>query len=181
MTELLPHIWIGFSSLLLPALVVVIVVGALSAVLLRLMLPTPSREGATLVVGLSFCGYIIGAIAGNSESAMSQAIITGFIGILSGLVAYVHVKETTKASGLRTQASVALVAMLIALLMGLIVGGAYKRRFESYRVAIENYKIYYKEFAIPLCLAERKHVLEGNAEPSISSACQSVELGLKPR
>jgi len=178
--ELLTHFLVGVQYLLFPAFAIVALVAAPAALVLRHFAPVAHREGTVLLVGLSFCGYVVGVIAGNSESAVAQTVITGVIGLLAGLVAYVHTKETTKAAGLRTMASIGLVSLLIALLLGLIAGGAYKRRFEPYKQAKDRYNVYFKEFAIPLCLAEKKQALTGKVVETPSTACPTLELGIRP-
>jgi len=179
--EVLPHFWAGVQFLLLPGLVVTLFVVLPASFALKRLSPVTLREGVILLTGLAFCGYIVGVIGGNSEAPIAQTIVTGVIGVIAGLVAYVHTKETTKTTGLRTMASLGLVALLMALLLGLIAGGAYKRRFEPYKQAAERYNIYFKQLAIPLCLEERKLLLAGKPAQSVHSACPSVDQGIAVR
>ena len=178
MSVLLSHYWVGVQFLLLPGFVIVGIVALPTAIMLRRIAPVTLREGTILLVGLSSCGYITGVIAGNSQSPIAQTIVTGLIGLLGGLVAYIHTRETTRASGLRTTASLALVSLLISLLLGLIVGGSYKAYHESYKGPAERYLIYFKEVLIPICLEEKKLALAGNVKSNVSTACQSIENGL---
>lgn len=172
------HFWVGVQYLLLPGLVISACTAVPASFLLKRFSPISFREGSTLLTGLAFCGYIVGVIGGNSESPIAQSILTGIIGLIAGLVAYVHAKETSKTTGLRTMASLGMIVLLLALLLGLIAGGSYKQRFEPYKKATERYNIYFKELAIPLCLEERKLLLASKPVNSEHSACPSVDIGI---
>jgi hypothetical protein len=172
--EFLQHLLAGLSHLLLPATATVALVGIPSAIALRCLAPDTFREGTILI-----CGYIVGAIGGNSESPVAQTLLSGILGLMAGLVAYVHVREDFRTSGVRTLASLSFMTLLVALLLGLVAGAAYKRRFEPYKQARDRYNVYFKSLAIPLCLEESKLALKGTPASAPSSACEAVEEGIQ--
>ncbi|ADX45982.1 hypothetical protein Acav_2070 [Paracidovorax avenae ATCC 19860] len=95
------------------------------------------------------------------------------IGLITGLVAYVHTKDSMKSQGLRTFSSIALIALLSAILLGLLIGGVYKKRFEVAQKSEERYAIYFTQLAIPLCLEEQKRLIAGGELKT--NMCAAVE------
>lgn len=180
MIDVLTHSLAGVQRLLLPALAVVALVAGAASYVLRLVSPVQFREGSILLVGLAFCGYLTGVIGGNSVSPIAPTIVTGIVGLLGGLVAYVHTRETSKALGLRTLASIGLIALLLALTLGLIVGASYKRAFDDFARANERYGVYFKDYLIPRCLEERK-VVPAAAPAASSPACLQIDTALATR
>ncbi|RSZ32755.1 MULTISPECIES: hypothetical protein [unclassified Variovorax] len=152
----------GMLYLYLPGLAVVSIVALPAALALGRLSPTPWKESSILIVGLSFCGYVVGVVAGNSRSPITETLLTAMIGLMTGLVAYVHAKESVKTQGLRTLSSVALIALLSAMVLGLLIGGTYKKRFDAYQKEEERYGIYFSQLVIPLCLEEQKRLIAGS-------------------
>lgn len=177
MNELLGHVLAGSHRLLLPAIAVVTLVGGVASFTLRLVSPVQFREGAILLVGLTFCGYLTRVIGGNSASPIAPTVVTGIVGLIGGLVAYVHTRETSKALGLRSLASIGLIALLLALTLGLIVGASYKRSFDDFARANDRYNVYFKEYLIPRCLEERKLAGTGALAPPLP-ACSQIDTAL---
>ncbi|CAN7592496.1 hypothetical protein LJR161_004343 [Variovorax paradoxus] len=170
---------LGLLYLYLPGVLVVSVVALPSSLALGRLSPTPWKESSILVVGLSFCGYVVGVVAGNSRSPITETLLTAMIGLMMGLVAYVHTKETAKSQGLRTLSSIGLIALLSAMVLGLLIGGTYKKRFDAYQKSEERYAIYFNQLVIPLCLEEQKRLIAGGEVKT--NMCAAIEAAFAAR
>jgi hypothetical protein len=179
MSPVLQHFLVGLQYLIAPGVVISFAVLVPSLLLARRLTPGPHRELAPLLFALSVCGYIIGVIAGNSAVPIAQTVVTGLLGLMAGIVSYVHTKESNKTLGVRTTASIGFISLLLSLFLGLNLGAAYKKRFEPFQSAQERYNVYFKEYAVPLCLEERKLAAAGKPTDAGQAACQVLEAGIR--
>lgn len=172
---MLDHAIVGLQLLLLPGFFVALVLAIPTLAVLRRSSRVSTFDGGLLMFSLAMCGYLLGAIGGNSTSPVAAPIITGLVGFIGTLVAVLHGKDTEGDTSLRPVASVGLVVLICAIFVGLIIGGAYQRRFDppapdphaAHREAVVS------GYWIPYCLEEAKRVLEGQI-PRASDECRRL-------
>lgn len=125
-------------ELALPLLGIVIILFAASLVILRLLTRQKVWRFAPFLFAFGILGGVPGAIAGASQEPIVGAMLTGLLGIVSALLAYLFSKES--ASDYHPVIPFAVILMVTSALGGLSIGGIRKAKFDNFDREFAIYK-----------------------------------------
>lgn len=164
-------IYAVIAEIALPVLGVVFVMALATALVMKAIIPGRIRQFVPFVVALAFLGGVPGVIAGASQEPIVGAMLTGLLGIVSALLAYLFSKESLQEW--RPVVPFALVAMLVCALGGLTIGGIRKAKFDQFDREWALYKSELENLSFPVEKEERLMYLRQKyraAEPAATPA-----------
>jgi hypothetical protein len=136
------------QRLILPILGLVF---ALSALLIgiaqRSAKGSNQQGGFALIVAFSLLGGVAGLITGNSREPIAGPLLTGLLGVITALLAYLFSSEALRTY--RPYIPFLMMALMLNSLVGLSVGAGYRKQFEvadrEYKEYLLNYERVYLE------------------------------------
>jgi len=110
-----------------------------------------------------FLGSITGIIAGVSQESIVSALLTGLLGVISSLLAYLLGKESL--IEWRPVIPVALTLLLLSTLAGLTMGSIYKKERTEYERAYARRMMLYEKVDLEVCKEGQLRKLRGDPMP----------------
>lgn len=127
---LLKSLLVALQELFLPVVLASTCLAGFFIVLARLTI-RQKREGLTpFLLAFGFLGGVSGLMAGASRESLVGALLTGLLGLLSGLLSYLFGKDTLKEW--RPFIPYSIIVLVLSALAGVSIGGTYKAKWESF-------------------------------------------------
>lgn len=141
------ELWFSFQAMFLP-----VIAGTLAIGLLVLLVSTITRrmwrEDAPFLFGFAFLGSISGLVAGVSREPIVGALLTGLLGLMSGLLSYMFTLD--RLEKWRPIIPYTIVVLMLATLYGLSVGGLTKKRWDGYQQTYAVWLIEHERVHVPV-------------------------------
>lgn len=134
------------GELFLPILVATMVVAAIGAAILRIDGGGPLRSNLAFLLAFAALGAVPGLIAGWSREPVTGALLTGLLGLLSAMLAYLFGKESL--ASFRPVIPVLILVLLFGAVAGLGIGGIKKKEWDQYERAYTDYRAKHDQQAI---------------------------------
>jgi predicted neutral ceramidase superfamily lipid hydrolase len=143
-----------WNDLVAPLLVAVVVLVILILIASRLALKKITLQQSLLVIAFALLGGISGTIAGASSEPIVGAMLTAILGVVSAALSFLLGKDSVAA--LRDFLPFVIIGLILAALAGLVVGRAYKVRWDEYEVAMKKHMLEYEQVYIPITVKTRQ-------------------------
>jgi uncharacterized membrane protein len=125
-------------ELALPLLGIVIILFSAGLIILRLLTREKVGSFGPFLFAFAILGGVAGAIAGASQEPIVGAMLTGLLGIVSALLAYLFSKESAR--DYHPVIPFAVILMVTSALGGLSIGGIRKTKFDNFDREFAIYK-----------------------------------------
>lgn len=146
----------GVRALILPTLACCLIVVGLLAVLIVKSRPRVGIGPSVIfVTSFAMIGAVAGVIAGATMESIVGAVLAAILGLISSLLTYLFGKTTLRLW--RPIIPLAIIALLMATLGGLVVGGSRRNQIMNDDVLEAKDKFEFENRSIPV---ERAHLLE---------------------
>ena len=148
------NIYLGFLTLVAPIAILVLTVGVLlSGVLYIFWKKIPFYLIFVFTVAFSLIGAVAGEIAGASMEAIVGAALTAILALVSTLLAYLFGQASLRVW--RPVIPIAIIALLISTLCGLVIGGSWRTRNMNEKQRIELKIFEHEQVVVPAWREER--------------------------
>ncbi|MGL6242293.1 hypothetical protein [Pseudomonas sp.] len=159
----LSDLWHALAGLFVPVVLVTTALGLGALLTVRLTKHTFIPGQRAFIVAFGFLGSITGIIAGVSQQSIVSALLTGLLGVISSLLAYLLGKESLVEW--RPVIPVALILLLLSTLAGLTMGSIYKKDRTEYERAYARRIMLYEKVDLEICKEELLRKLRGETFP----------------
>lgn len=153
---MLESVLAALQLLFAPILLVVAFLGLVFVVAARVTQSPPTKGYAAFLLCFGLLGGVAGLIAGVSRESIVGALLTGLLGVISGLLSYLFGKDSLKQW--RHYIPFAIMFLVISALAGLSVGGIYKARWEVFDRKNKKHLLEYEK--VYLEVLKEKELLE---------------------
>lgn len=155
-------------ELALPLFIAVTVVSAAAAISLKLSTKAAVAAFVPFLFAFAFVGGVPGMIAGSSQEPIVGGVLTGLLGIISALLAYLFGKESLQEW--RPIIPFAMMSMIVSAMIGLTVGSIYKAKMTDYEREYTEYKSELENLYFPVererrLMALRQESASGGGAP----------------
>lgn len=149
----------GMLVLALPILLcVAFIIGITSVILWRIRPRVGLLQSLSFITAFAMIGGVSGVIAGASMEAIVGGVLTAILGIVSSLLTWLFGKETLRMW--RPVIPLALIALLMSTLAGLIVGGARRAQVIADGIKAESVKFETQNIYGPAELDRRRAIMK---------------------
>lgn len=165
----------GLVTLVAPALFVAIMLAAAMAWLVR---AAGARTGFLLsfvfILAFALVGVVSGAVAGWTLEGIVGAVLAAVLGMVSSLLAYLFGKETLRAW--RPVIPLAIAALLISTLVGLVLGGSRRSQVMNQADSIAREKAEFERVYLPVEAQRRSAIMKRCIDES-ANATEAADCG----
>lgn len=140
-------------ELFFPVIAVITLLGGIFVAAARFTQSPPTRGYAVFLLCFGFLGGVTGLIAGVSRESIVGGLLTGLLGIISALLAYLFSKESLKQW--HHYIPYAIMLLVISSLAGLTIGGIYKTKWESFDRDYKKWLLEYEKVYLEVLKEER--------------------------
>jgi hypothetical protein len=117
-----------------------------------------SGQSVLLAAGFGMLGGISGAIAGSSREALIGALISGVLGISTGVMSYAYSKEGNER--LSSLMPILIFMLLFNTIVGLATGQSWRKKWDSYDIKLADYRSDYDQVYVPVTAHIRQKVFD---------------------
>ncbi|HET9638301.1 MAG TPA: hypothetical protein VFP12_03765 [Allosphingosinicella sp.] len=157
-------IYATVTEVAIPLVIVIAAVSLLTWLAMRFTIRGQVSKFLPFVIALACLGAVPGEVAGASFEPIVGAMLTGLLGIVSALLAYLFSKDSLQEW--RPVIPFALIAMLICALGGLTIGGIRKAQFDQFDREWAIYRSELENLSFPVEKEERLiHIRRKYGEP----------------
>ncbi|MGB3212975.1 MAG: hypothetical protein WBB19_19895 [Desulforhopalus sp.] len=149
----------GLKYLYGPLVVFLAITSLLFSLIAKKSAPKTPIGGISFIIAFGFLGSITGLIAGVSQEPIISAMLTGLLGLISALLAYLLGKESLKEW--RPIIPLGMIFLMVGTLFGLSCGGTYKFKRADYNKDYSRRLLLYEKVDLEVCKQERLMRLRG--------------------
>lgn len=168
--------FVGFKYLYGPLFIFLMALSFLFNFTAKKYFPVRPSGSLSFMISFGLLAGISGLVAGVSQTPIVSALLTGLLGLISGLIAYLLGKESL--IEWRPIVSLSMIFLMLSTLAGLSLGGTYKFHItDPYKNAYAKRLLLYEKVDLEVCKQIRMMRLEGKSVPQeyVEESCPQEE------
>lgn len=143
------------AHLLLPIAVVTILLSIAAALVASTTSNQPIDSMLLYLSPFAWLGGVTGVVAGASHEAIVGAFVTGMLTVVAGLFSFMFAKDAL--SEWRPVLAIAVVLLSVNAVIGLALGGIYKKDWEGYERERAIWTTQFEKVHIPTMAVQRRY------------------------
>lgn len=173
--EFYANFWFGVTTLVVPTLIMAVLLALVFAGLAKL---ARARIGLLMsfnfILAFALVGSVSGVVAGWTLEAIVGAVLAAVMGLVSSMLAYLFSRDTLRAW--RPVIPLAIGALLVSTLIGLVLGGSWRSQVLNMKEAAERAKIHFEKIYVPSELQRRSALIKRCIDES-PTATEAADCG----